>query len=114
MYYKDLILYFSGNDSDVVENLQSSRLIKQCGRCPTCRIPQVLHKNKQYKLNYCIFCRRCKKHTSLIQGTFLEQLHINLMTKLEIIYLWSKNISVVQYFSYCRDISSWKLSTDQG
>ena len=127
-YYKDVINYFSRDEREIIVNLQASGLLKNCERCVRCRRNCVLRKNRRYKGNYCSYCGTCKLSKSICNGTFFQNSRVNLATEFEIIYLWSNNISVknsanltgiskktiIQYFSYCRDIVSWKLVSDPG
>lgn len=110
---------------EIIESLQRMGLIKQNKRCPkrTCRQYCSLWQRPHYKLGYAFTCRKCKATYSIFEGSFFENIHLEIKTVFQIMWLWAAECSssvardilnlprksIYQQYGFLRDICSWKL-----
>jgi len=63
--------------------------------CPTCRSRQVKPSDGRY------WCKKCRKHFSLLTGTWLSGMKLNLRTWYALLWCWTQKIPVLQSQKLC-------------
>lgn len=64
-------------------------------RCPWCRLRKVKISDDRY------WCGRCRKHFSLLTGTWLSGMKLNLRTWYSLLWCWTQKIPVLQTQKLC-------------
>jgi len=63
--------------------------------CPSCRSRQVYRSEHRY------FCKKCRKHFSLLSGTWLRGMKLALRTFWAILWCWTQRVPVLQTIKLC-------------
>ena len=64
-------------------------------RCPGCHTRKVKTSESRY------WCRQCRKHFSLLSGTWLSGMKLNLRTFYALLWCWTQRIPVLQTQKLC-------------
>lgn len=64
-------------------------------KCPYCKTRQVYASEKRY------FCKKCRKHFSLLTGTWLSGTKLNLRTIWSLLWCWTQKVPVLQTQKLC-------------
>ena len=63
--------------------------------CPSCHGRQIQASDNRY------WCRKCRKHFSLLSGTWLSSMKLNLRTWYALLWCWTQKIPVLQTQKLC-------------
>lgn len=63
--------------------------------CPFCRSRKIHKSENRYH------CRKCRKHFSLLSGTWLKSMKLSLRTFWSLLWCWTQKIPVLQTMSIC-------------
>lgn len=63
--------------------------------CPACRCRQIKSSDNRY------WCKKCRKHFSLLTGTWLSGMKLNLRTWYALLWCWTQKVPVLQTQKLC-------------
>lgn len=88
------LLHQIPSEAKIVKTLRSLLYGKHM-RCPSCQTRQVYASEKRY------FCSKCRKHFSLLTGTWLSGTKLHLRTIWALLWCWTQKVPVLQTQKLC-------------
>lgn len=64
--------------------------------CPFCRSRQIMKSEKRY------WCKKCRKHFSLLSNTWLSNMKLSLRTFWALLWCWTQKVPVLQTTKLCQ------------
>ncbi|KAK4883909.1 hypothetical protein RN001_000180 [Aquatica leii] len=122
---EDIFSFFTREQSQVLAELQQWGLVRSTLRCPSrrCRRHCVQRIRSSAVLGHNFVCRMCKRHYSILKGSFFEKMRLPVRKVMYLLYFWScltpagitarlmnlRLSTVCQHYRFIRDVVSWKL-----